>query len=93
MDKTVIEYIASLSRIELDNQEKEIFIHQLNNILLYIEKLDKLNTSNVKPMVHTTDMSNVFRDDIEAVSISRKEALFNAPSKMGSFIKVPKVIG
>lgn len=93
MDKTVIEYIASLSRIELSHQEKVIFLHQLSNILSYIEKLDKLNTVDVKPMAHTIGMSNVFREDIQVVSISREEALINAPSIIGGFIKVPKVIG
>lgn len=92
MDKTVIEYIANLSRIELCEQEKGFFIQQLNSILSYIEKLNKLNTEDIQPMSHAIDMSNVFRDDKPVVSILREEALSNAPSKTGYFIKVPKVI-
>ena len=93
MNKTVIEYIANLSRIELSLQEKDIFLHQLSSIISYIEKLDKLNTADIKPMGNILGMSNVFRDDIQVVSISREDAIINAPSKLGSFIKVPKVIG
>ena len=92
MDKTVIEYIANLSRIELCEQEKGFFVHQLSDILSYIEKLNKLNTDDIQPMSHAINTSNVFRDDTPGVSILREEALSNAPSKMGFFIKVPKVI-
>ena len=90
--KKDIEYIANLSRIELTEQEKEMFIHQLGDILSYIEKLNKLNTENVKPMAHAIDVYNVFRDDTPETSISKEDALFNAPSKVGVFFQVPKVI-
>ncbi len=92
MDKTVIEYIANLSRIDLSEEEKVFFIHQLSNIISYIEKLNRLNTEDIEPMSHAIISSNVFRGDEPVVSILREEALSNAPSKIGFFVKVPKVI-
>jgi len=90
--KKDIEYIANLSRIELSDIEKEMFVHQLSDILSYIEKLNKLNTENVKPMAYTINASNIFREDKLEPSISISDALLNAPVTKGVFFKVPKVI-
>ena len=92
IDKKTIEYIANLSRIELSDQEKEVFIHQLSDILSYIEKLNKLNTEDIKPMAHSINTTNVLREDKLVPPISREDALTNAPCTMGVFFKVPKVI-
>ncbi len=92
MDRKNIEYIAHLSRIELMVNEEEMFIRQLSDILSYVNKLNKINTENVKPLVYPLNMSNVFRDDELDESSSREEVLSNAPSTMGFFFKVPKVI-
>lgn len=92
IDKKEIEYIANLSRIELTEPEKEVFLHQLSGILSYIEKLNKLDTKEVKPMAYTMNVSNVFREDKLEPSISREDALSNAPSKSDAFFKVPKII-
>lgn len=90
--KRDIEYIANLSRIELSDREKEMFIHQLSDILSYIEKLNKLNTENVKPMAYSINASNVFREDKLEPSIPLSDVLLNAPATKGVFFKVPKVI-
>lgn len=92
IDKKLIEYIANLSRLELSEQEEEMFAGQLSGILSYIEKLRELNTEDVKPMAHTINVSNVFRDDTLGTSIARESALANAPAKIDAFFKVPKVI-
>ncbi|TLD40188.1 MAG: Aspartyl-tRNA(Asn) amidotransferase subunit C [Candidatus Jettenia ecosi] len=92
MDKKEIEYIANLSRIELTEAEKEVFIHQLSNILSYIEKLNTLDTENIKPLAHTMNASNVFREDKPESSISREDVFINATAKIDTFFKVPKVI-
>ena len=88
-----VEHIASLARLEFSDQEKEKFTHQLNDILHYIEKLNELDTSNVEPLSHVIELSNVFRNDIVTPSISPEEALKNAPAKKDTLFKVPKVIG
>ena len=87
-----IEYIATLSRIELSDTEKEMYVHQIDDILSYIEKLNKLNTEKVKPVTHTVNINNVFREDRLETSTPLEVVLLNAPSKMGAFFKVPNVI-
>jgi len=60
--------------------------------LLALEKLNELDTTGIKPLLHMTDEVNVLREDEVKGSITRKEALKNAPSHDGQFFKVPKVI-
>lgn len=88
-----VEHIAELARLELTDSELEEYTAQLNKILVYMEKLNQLNTENVKPLSHPINCENVFREDVVKPSIDRKEALKNAPSKDDEFFKVPKVIG
>lgn len=88
-----VEHIAELARLELTDSELEEYTAQLNKILEYVEKLNQLNTENVKPLSHPIDSENVFREDVVKPSIDREEALKNAPSKDDEFFKVPKVIG
>lgn len=92
IDKDEVEYIANLSRISLNEREKDMFVHQLNDILSYIEKLNTLDTKNVKPMAYILKVSNVFREDKLETSIPIQDVLINAPSTKSSFFKVPKVI-
>jgi len=88
-----VDHIAALARLEFSDDEKQKFTHQLNDILQYIEKLNELDTSNVEPLSHVIELSNVFRDDVVKPSISPEEALKNAPAKTDNLFKVPKVIG
>ena len=92
IDKDQVENIAKLSRIRLTELEREMFVHQLNNILSYIEKLNKLDTENVAPMAYTSDVSNVFREDKLKPSIPLQDVLINAPATKSGFFIVLKVI-
>jgi aspartyl-tRNA(Asn)/glutamyl-tRNA(Gln) amidotransferase subunit C len=47
-----VEYVANLARLEITDKEKEKFTAQLNDILLYIDKLNELDTKGVEPMSH-----------------------------------------
>ncbi len=92
MDIKNLEYIANLSRLRLEDSEKNIFSEQLDSIFNYISKLNNLNTDNIEPMTNGVKLSNVFREDIKASSILKKQAIENAPSKTPHFFKVPQVL-
>jgi len=86
------EHIAELARLKFSKKELESFTHQLNQILEYVEKLNELDTENIEPLSHPVEGNNIFREDILKPSISRGEALKNAPDSDEEFFKVPKVI-
>jgi len=87
-----VEYVAHLARLEITPQEKEKVTAQLNDILLYIDKLNELDTKGVEPMSHAIGVTNAFRDDNVAKSIGTEKTLANAPDGRGEFFRVPKVI-
>ena len=87
-----VEYVAHLSRLDLSAEEKEKFRHQLDSILQYVEKLNELDTENVEPLVHAAERYNVFRKDAVGESLTRQEALSNAPQQSEGCFKVPRII-
>ncbi|MEE9187284.1 MAG: Asp-tRNA(Asn)/Glu-tRNA(Gln) amidotransferase subunit GatC [Bacteroidota bacterium] len=87
-----VEYVALLARLHFGEKEKQKFTEQLNRILEYMEKLNELDTSNVEPLSHVVEQTNVFREDAVKPSAPVKEILKNAPSPTEKFFKVPKVI-
>ena len=87
-----VDYVAHLSRLELSEDEKRRFSRQLDDILQYVEKLNELDTENVEPLVHVAPRQNVFRPDAAGDSLSRKDALSNAPQQGEGCFKVPRII-
>ncbi|HJZ19074.1 MAG: asparaginyl/glutamyl-tRNA amidotransferase subunit C [Nitrospinae bacterium RIFCSPLOWO2_02_FULL_39_110] len=87
-----VEHVAELARLELSDEEKNKFVHQLSNILTHIEKLNQLDTSNIEPTSHVLPLKNIFRDDVTQISFQESNSLENAPDKDKGYYKVPKII-
>jgi aspartyl-tRNA(Asn)/glutamyl-tRNA(Gln) amidotransferase subunit C len=87
-----VEYVARLARLELTSDEKKLFASQMGAILGYVEKLKELNTEGILPTSHAVPMENSFREDVTCLSIGIEKALANAPDRVASFYRVPKVI-
>lgn len=87
-----IEHIADLARLNLTEEEKSKLIFDMEKIISYMDKLNELDTSKVKPTDHVIVMRNVFREDVVKPSYPREKILENAPSKEDGFFKVPKVV-
>jgi aspartyl-tRNA(Asn)/glutamyl-tRNA(Gln) amidotransferase subunit C len=87
-----VEHVAKLARLELTEAEKATFTGQMDAILAYVDKLNELNTDGIIPTAHAVPMENAFRNDAAAPSIGIDKALGNAPDRVESFFRVPKVI-
>ncbi|MDP3049171.1 MAG: Asp-tRNA(Asn)/Glu-tRNA(Gln) amidotransferase subunit GatC [Thermodesulfovibrionales bacterium] len=90
--KISVEYISKLARLSVSEKEREAFSAQLQGILSYMEKLNELDTKDVEPTSHVVSLSNVMRDDVQRASISREDALANAPDHTDKFYRVPRII-
>ncbi len=87
-----IENLAHLARLRFDEKEKESVKKDLQNMIAFVEQLNEIDTTGVEPLLHMNDTVNVLRDDVVKGSVSRAEALRNAPLKDEEFFKVPTVI-
>lgn len=90
--KNEVKKIAELARLEFNENELENYTHEMNKILEYVEKLNEIDTSNIEPLSHPVENTNVFREDKNKESVNREEALKNAPDSNSEYFKVPKVI-
>ena len=90
--KDEVEYVAHLARLDFSEEEKVKFTSQLNDILMYMDKLNEVDTAGIEPMSHAIALQNVFRDDTVKDSLSHELSLSNAPEARGPFFRVPKVI-
>jgi len=93
LDKETIKKLTQLSRIECSEAEQEALLHDLKNILNYIEQLQEIDTEHVPPCNHVLeDIVNVMREDKVGATMPRDTFLANAPSKIGGMIRVPPVL-
>ncbi|MBC7334016.1 MAG: Asp-tRNA(Asn)/Glu-tRNA(Gln) amidotransferase subunit GatC [Actinobacteria bacterium] len=91
ISKEEVRHIAKLAEIEFSEDEIEKFTIQLGRILEHVAKISEVDTKNIPPTSHIIEIKNVFRDDIVKKSLSKEEALANAPEVMNGGFKVPKI--
>jgi len=84
-------HIAKLANLNLTEKEVKKFQKDLSDILVYIEVLNELDTSKVKPTLQVSGLKNVFREDEETGSLSQKEALSGAKAKYQGYFKIKSI--
>ncbi len=87
-----VKHVAHLAKLNLSEEELVKMTGQLDNILSYVDKLDELDTTGIKPTTHAFSVSNAFREDVVVESLSQDEAVANAPQQNGESFIVPKII-
>ncbi|HTJ13551.1 MAG TPA: Asp-tRNA(Asn)/Glu-tRNA(Gln) amidotransferase subunit GatC [Dinghuibacter sp.] len=94
MDVTdaLVDKIAHLARLDFPRSEKASIKKDLERMIRFVEKLSELDTTGTPPLLHMSDVVNNLREDEVRGSVSRREALENAPDHDETFFLVPKVI-
>ena len=89
-----VDRVAALAHVALTDEEAEVLTRQLASVLEYAAQILELDTSGVEPTAHVLGQVPIARADDPIPSLSRDEALANAPdpaAKQG-FFRVPRVI-
>jgi len=89
IDKTTLEHLARLARIELQPGEEEKFIQDLRKILDYFAELQELNTAEVSP--GEDGLKNAFREDDSRRGTREGRGAKSFPESQRGFLKVPPV--
>ena len=92
VNDALIEKLAHLARLKFDDTEKGEIKNDLQRMIVFVEKLNELDLENVEPLLHMSGEINVLREDEVKGSVTREEALSNAPLHDEQFFKVPKMI-
>src|ERR1043165_3000857 len=88
----LVDKLAHLSRLEFNDADKEGIKKDLQRMISFVEKLDELDLEGTEPLLHMSSNINVLREDEIKDSVTREEALKNAPEHDDKFFNVPKVI-
>lgn len=92
MDRSTVEKIAKLGRLELPEADVDKVAKQLSDILGHVEKLKELDTSAIEATSHAVEVPNPLREDEPVVSKAIEAVLEIAPERDENFFLVPKVI-
>lgn len=88
----LVDYLAGLSRLEVQEGERQTMTAELERILAYMEVLNRLDTQGVEPMSHVFPVKNVLREDEVIPSQDRAELLAGSPAPDGEAFLVPKTV-
>lgn len=83
--------LARLARLSLTDAEMHSLQKNLNEIVGYVESLQKVDVTNVQPMTHAVPMELAFRED-EIVPGVGRDGLQGSAGYEDGLVKVPKII-
>ena len=84
--------VAQLARLELPDDQIEIYTAQIEEILSYVDQLQEIDTKNVSPTTRAVEVVNAMREDLVDVKCLREDILNQAPHREGDFFRVPKIL-
>lgn len=91
VDEKLVREIASLARLDLSEEETEMFVSQFKDILEYVGILNEVDTEDVPPAYLSSANQSVTREDVIEASAPPEEFLANAPQAKDDYVVIPRV--
>jgi aspartyl-tRNA(Asn)/glutamyl-tRNA(Gln) amidotransferase subunit C len=91
VDEKLVKEIAFLARLDLSEEETEMFVSQFKDILDYVSILNEVDTENVPPAYLFSANKSVIREDEIEASVPTAEFLSNAPQSKDDYVVIPRV--
>ena len=88
-----VAHVADLARLELTDEELDLFTGQLAQVLEHAADVASLDLAGVKPTAHAMAVTNVLRPDEVRPCLDRDEVLGQAPSVEDHRFRVPRILG
>jgi aspartyl-tRNA(Asn)/glutamyl-tRNA(Gln) amidotransferase subunit C len=88
-----VAHVARLARLELTDDELDLFTGQLAAVLEHAEDVEALDVEGVEPTAHPFPLANVLRPDEPRPTLDRAEVLGQAPDADGPHFRVPPILG
>ena len=86
-------HVARLARLELRDDEVELFTAQLRTVLDHAADVAALDLTHLEPSSHPIALDNVLRPDEPQPSLDRDEVLAQAPAVEDHQFRVPRIGG
>ena len=91
VDKKLVEEIATLARLDLSEEETQMFVSQFKDILDYVSVLNEVDTQDIPPAYLSTTNKSVIREDEIEASVPTEKFLANAPQSKDDYVLIPRV--
>ena len=91
VDEKLVKEIASLARLDLTQEETEMFVSQFKDILDYVSILNEVDTDDVPPAYLSSANKSVIREDLIEASVPTNEFISNAPQSKDDYVVIPRV--
>ena len=92
IDNSIVKKISKLSKLKISSDSEDKMAEELNNILNWVESLQKVNTEEIEPLLSVLNEKMPLRDDEVVMDDNQGDILNNAPEKKSGFFVVPKVV-
>ena len=90
IDRETVLKVAQLAKLELSEEEVELFSRQLADILNFVNQMNEVDTEGVEPFVLDYGQTPM-REDIPQPSLPREEIEKNAPEFENGYFVVPRI--
>ena len=91
VDEKLVREIATLARLDLSDEETELFVSQFKDILDYVSILNEVDTENIPPAYLSSANKSVIREDVIEESVPTEEFVSNAPQARDDYVVIPRV--
>lgn len=85
--------IAELAKLDLTDEEVEMYASQLSAILGYFQRLQAVDTSHIEPTASVLPLRTVLRPDVPQPALEPQQAVANAPDAEDNQFRVSTVLG
>lgn len=79
LTRETVQAIAELARLELTEDEIDLYTAQLSQILDHFTHLQTLDTTQVEPLTSVLPIDTVLRADVSAAALPPEAVIANAP--------------
>jgi len=86
-------HVARLARLDLREDEVELFTAQLRTVLDHAADVAALDLTHLEPSSHPIALENILRPDEPQPSLDRDEVLAQAPAVEDHQFRVPRIGG
>lgn len=93
LSRDEVAHVARLARLELTDEQLDVFTPQLAAILDHAADVEALQLDDVPPTAHPYPLANVLRADVARDAGIREAVLAEAPAAEAGMFRVPPVLG
>jgi len=84
--------MATLARLELSEEEIELYTRDLNSFLVSGKKLQQVDVSGITGTSHAVSVIHALRRDEVGESLPREAVLAEGPEVLDGYFKVPRIV-